>query len=256
MHDKIIVAISEGENGRILPDGSKSSYDTYQIDKAIVDLTKKNKPNFLFLSHALSFSEEVEVSYFEVMKSIYGVLFNCNSKQLLSSKLEDREYVEQLIDWADIIYEGGGDTSLMINLWKKTNFDKVLYNAWNNGKIICGISAGAVCWFKSCNSDYIDNFETKFEEVPCLNWINLFITPHAEENGRYESTKDQLKNNKMVGLLMSNGSALVIKNNEFKILSSMKNSFVIKSFWEDNKYYEEKIDNKEYKNIELLKEKR
>lgn len=35
----------------------------------------------------------------------------------------------------------------MIKLWKENGFDKVLRNAWENGKVMCGVSAGANCWF-------------------------------------------------------------------------------------------------------------
>lgn len=41
----------------------------------------------------------------------------------------------------------------MLDLWRNKGFDEVLYDAWNNGKVISGISAGAVCWFKSCDSE-------------------------------------------------------------------------------------------------------
>ena len=51
------------------------------------------------------------------------------------------------VEWADIIYEGGGDTYDMINLWKDTGFDKILKQEWEKGKVMCGISAGAIAWF-------------------------------------------------------------------------------------------------------------
>lgn len=46
-----------------------------------------------------------------------------------------------------IVAIGGGDTLNMIKLWKENGFDKVLRNAWKNGKVMCGVSAGANCWF-------------------------------------------------------------------------------------------------------------
>ena len=144
----------------------------------------------------------------------------------------------------------------MIKLWKETKFDKVLYNAWQEGKVICGISAGAVCWFNSCNSDSEDGFEI----VKCLDWYSLFITPHVNEKGRYESTREQLKNNNMVGLLLSNRSALEIIDDKYRIIKSkykkknVKNPYVIKAFWKNNKYINHKLTNeKQFKRKQCVK---
>ena len=234
---KIIVAIGGGENGRILSDGTKAPYNTKLIDQEIVKLTNKERPNFLFLAHAIN-SFEVQKSYFEVMVNIYGNLFNCNCMTVYTFELNDIEKVKEKIEWADIIYEGGGNTLEMINLWKQTGFDKVLYDAWQNGKVICGVSAGAACWFTSCNSD---SFENKFESIRCLNWLNAHFTPHVDESGRYESTKKQLKENNLVGIMLSNCSALEIIDDKCKLITENNNSYGIKAYWNDNLYEENKI---------------
>lgn len=71
---KKLVAIGGGENGRFLENGIKTPYETEKIDWEIVRLTKKDKPNFLFICHAMSFSTQVEKGYYEVMKGIYKKL--------------------------------------------------------------------------------------------------------------------------------------------------------------------------------------
>ena len=192
---KKIVAIGGGENGRYLGNGKYREYETEPMDKEIIRLTGKENPNYLFMVHAQPFNNTIEEGYFETMKKIYGDMFGCNCRDLKSTELDDMEVVKEKIAWADIIYEGGGDTLEMINLWKKTGFDKVLLNAYNDGKVLCGVSAGAVCWFNSCNSDSVtsDN-DVTFSSVDCLNFIDAYITPHTDENGRYESTKEEIKN--------------------------------------------------------------
>jgi len=241
---KKIVAISGGENGRILENGKIAPYETEPMDREIIRLTNKKNPNFLFLAHSMLFSIEIQESYYQTMKKIYGDKFNCECKDLKSTELDNIEKVRELIEWADIIYEGGGDTQSMINLWKEKGFDKILHDAWNNGKVICGISAGAVCWFNSCNSDISDDY---FADIKCLDWINLFFTPHCDEKGRYESTKKQLKNNNLVGLIMSNCSAIEIIDEKYRIITSdatnygIKQGYSYKAYWRNNKYYEKKL---------------
>ena len=253
MHKKI-VAIGGGENGRILENGKKTDYETEEIDKEIIRLTGKDKPNFLFIEHAIE-SKEVQESYYQTMKKIYEGKYNCNCKNLTIEELYNKEIVLEKIEWSDIIYEGGGNTSSMIKLWEDKGFKEVLLSAWNKGKVISGISAGAVCWFNSCNSE-IENETNKFEEVNCLNWIDLFLTPHTEESGRLSSTKEQLRNNKKIGVLLSNRSAIEIVDDKYKVIINNDNKkqkpFIKKAYWKDNKFVMKELKN--YKNYKLLEE--
>ncbi len=244
-----IVAIGGGENGRILEDGTYADYETEIMDREIIRLTGKEKPNFLFLAHSQSSSLEIQESYYETMKKIYQEKFGCNCEDLKSNELEDINLVRKKISWADIIYEGGGDTLEMIKLWRNTGFDSLLYEAWNKGTVMCGVSAGACCWFKSCNSDSLnmENGKTEFTSIDCLNWLNAHLTPHCDEKGRYEITKEQLRDNSLVGIMLSNCSALEIIDNQYRIITSKSqgnnigNAFAIKAYWNKNEYKEEKI---------------
>lgn len=243
--EKKIVAIGGGENGRLLENGVATSYETEIIDKEIIKLTRKEKPNYLFINHAMCFSIEVQESYYNVMKKIYGDRFGCNCKHLNSNDLNNKKIVDDLVEWADIIYEGGGDTEAMIELWLETGFDKVLHKAWQNGKVICGISAGAVCWFKECNSEYF-NEANKFNTTSCLNWFDLFATPHCDEKGRLSSTKSQLKKTKQIGIALSNKAAIEIIDDKYKILLNKlddKEPYVLKTYWKNGKYYEKRLTN-------------
>lgn len=141
----------------------------------------------------------------------------------------------------------------MIKLWKETGFDKVLRNAWKKGKVMCGISAGANCWFSLCNSDSLkiqNGNNQPFIDVECLGFIDGYLVPHCDERGRAESAKELLKNNKKVGLLLSNCTALEIIDNKYRLITSDAsyhniNAYGLKCYWKDNKYYEEKIDDSE-----------
>lgn len=243
-----LVAIGGGENGRQIDDNQFLPYETQNIDYEIVSLTKKIKPNFLFIVHSQPDSLEIQEGYFQTMKKIYGDIFGCSCKDLKSNELNNLEKVQEKIDWADIIYEGGGDTSVMISLWKRTGFDKVLFDAWKNGKIVSGISAGAVCWFKLCNSD-VEGEADKFETVNCLNWFDLFITPHCDEKGRYESTKNQIKDTNDIALMLSNRSAIEIVDDKYRIIfdetEKKDKPYVIKAYWENGVYKEKLLTNTE-----------
>ena len=236
---KIIVAIGGGENGRILKDGTKAIYNTKEIDAEIVKLTNKERPNFLFVNHAMP-SLDIQESYFQTMQKIYGDIFNCYCLDLKTNELEDMETVKKKIEWADIIYEGGGDTKYMIDLWRKTGFDKVLFAAWNSGKVICGISAGAVCWFNSCNTDSFK--EKAFSSLDCLNWFKYYMCPHINKEGRLASSKEQLEENNKIGILLSDCCALEIVDNNYKIIKSEDSAYAYIAYWKDKQFYQKEIE--------------
>jgi dipeptidase E len=48
----------------------------------------------------------------------------------------------------DLIYVGGGMTANMLLLWRFHGIDTVLREAWEQGVVLAGPSAGALCWFE------------------------------------------------------------------------------------------------------------
>ncbi len=245
---KKIVAIGGGENGRLKSDGTKTFYELENQDREIIRLTGKKYPNLLFIAHSQSL--ESQESYFQVMINIYEKKYNCLCKDLKSDKLTDRKYVKSLINWADIIYEGGGNTLDMIKLWKETGFDDILKSAWENGKVMCGVSAGANCWFKECSSDSLKikyGSNQPLIKVDCLGFVNGLFIPHCDEPGRLENLKDLLKTSNEIGLAMSNCTALEIIDDKYRLITSDASNhnikaYGLKAYWKNGEYLQEKID--------------
>jgi dipeptidase E len=48
----------------------------------------------------------------------------------------------------DLIYVGGGCVRSMLGAWRAHGLDDVLRRAWANGTVMCGLSAGSLCWFE------------------------------------------------------------------------------------------------------------
>lgn len=53
----------------------------------------------------------------------------------------------------DVIYVGGGNTANMLAVWRLHGVDAILREAWQRGIVLCGVSAGAICWFESGVTD-------------------------------------------------------------------------------------------------------
>ncbi len=48
----------------------------------------------------------------------------------------------------DVIYAGGGNTANMLAVWRVHGVDKILHEAYEAGIVLCGTSAGSLCWFE------------------------------------------------------------------------------------------------------------
>ena len=64
-----------------------------------------------------------------------------------------REQIRTKISSADIIHVGGGNTLLMMRIWRRLGVDHLLEAAYQDGTVLAGISAGSICWFDSGHSD-------------------------------------------------------------------------------------------------------
>ena len=53
----------------------------------------------------------------------------------------------------DVIYIAGGSTANMLAIWRVHGFDSLLREAWERGALLCGSSAGMICWFESGVTD-------------------------------------------------------------------------------------------------------
>jgi dipeptidase E len=53
----------------------------------------------------------------------------------------------------DLIYVGGGNTANMLAVWCVHAMDKALSAAWRKGVVLCGASAGGMCWFEAGITD-------------------------------------------------------------------------------------------------------
>jgi dipeptidase E len=56
----------------------------------------------------------------------------------------------------DVIWVGGGNTANMLVVWRVHGVDQVLREAWDAGIVLCGGSAGSLCWFECGTTDSFD----------------------------------------------------------------------------------------------------
>jgi dipeptidase E len=53
----------------------------------------------------------------------------------------------------DAVFVSGGNTANALAIWRVHGFDAVLREAWERGVLLCGWSAGMICWFEAGVTD-------------------------------------------------------------------------------------------------------
>jgi peptidase E len=53
----------------------------------------------------------------------------------------------------DVLYVGGGNTANMLALWRVHGLDVAIRAAYEAGTVLCGVSAGMICWFAASVTD-------------------------------------------------------------------------------------------------------
>ena len=108
--------------GRIVAIAGGDLKTTHSINQYIVTLTKKEDPALLFIGTASCDAEE----YISNIHNEFEPL-GCRVKELsIAAKMYSENEVDRLLDRADIIYVGGGDTAFMMETWKKYRLDRKL----------------------------------------------------------------------------------------------------------------------------------
>jgi len=53
----------------------------------------------------------------------------------------------------DVIYVSGGNTANALAVWRVHGFDVIVREAWERGALLCGWSAGMICWYEAGVTD-------------------------------------------------------------------------------------------------------
>jgi peptidase E len=74
---------------------------------------------------------------------------DCEVSELSLFRLEGgRAALRAHLMQQDIIYVGGGSMINMLAVWRAHGIDRILRQASQGGTVLCGQSAGAMCWFE------------------------------------------------------------------------------------------------------------
>ena len=117
------------------------------LDDYVLAQSRSNKPRICFLGTASGDA----AAYVEKFYTAFSQQ-RCEPTHLMLFHTPPPN-VEALVARQNIFYVGGGSTRNLLVLWREWRLDRMLKRAWTNGAIMCGLSAGSLCWFESGVSD-------------------------------------------------------------------------------------------------------
>lgn len=146
------------------------------LDHYVLAQTGKKTPKVCFLPTASADSQD----YIDRFYAAFSPLSCEPSHQpLFDSPPRD---IPQFLLSQDVIYVGGGNTKNMLAIWRAWGLDEVLRTAWERGIVLCGISAGALCWFDAGSTDSVPGALTPLRG---LGFLQGSFSPHYDsEPGR------------------------------------------------------------------------
>ena len=185
------------------------------LDQFFLDQCSKKKIKLGFLATA-SKDDKEKISLF------YKKFEN---KNLELSHFNLTQKIDGFSSWIlnkDIIYVGGGNTSFMLDIWRKNSLDKIFKKAYENGIVLAGVSAGAGCWFDWILSDSVG---PGLKPLKGISLISGSCTPHSSEEKRINQFELNIKNAELPpGLAIDDGVAvLFIDGKPSEVYSSRKN---------------------------------
>lgn len=205
--------------GRIVAIAGGNLESTHKINQYIVALAGKEKASLLFIGTA-SHDDE---GYFSAVRSEFGCL-GCVVKELsLTLDKHTDDEADELLDQADIIYVGGGDTAFMISVWREYGLDSKLKKVYLADRaVLSGISAGAMCWFNCGHSD--SSVFWKDGNIG-YGWINGLLDIHSyafcpHYGERKESFDEMIKEKPFPGMALDENVAFVDENGSVHFISS------------------------------------
>jgi len=197
------------------------------IEDYIVNLSSSDKPNVTFFPTASAEDSSYIVNFYTAFSKL-----NCNAQHIsLFKKTPD---LKSIIEGSDIIYIGGGNTKSMLAVFREWDLDKMLIDAYKKGKILAGVSAGAICWF---NQGITDSWAHGLQVLDCMDILDGVCCPHYDgEANRSPSVERFLKNKDIEHCLCIEDGAAVHYQNE-----TLKTAI---SFYKDKNAYNVKYDNR------------
>lgn len=189
--------------------------DNPALDDYALSLTQAREPRVLFLPTA-SGDPTAQIQAF---RHRFGGRA-CRAEHLSLFRLHgSTRTLRERLAGQDLIYVGGGSMRNLLAVWRAHELDALLTEAWQRGTVLCGLSAGAMCWFQGG----ITKSAGPPEPIAGLGLLSGSLSVHADgEPERLPAWLDAVKTGALPGgWAADDGVGLVYRGKELeRVVSS------------------------------------
>ena len=116
------------------------------LDDYVLSLTGVERPRVCFMPTASGDADHYIVRFYRAFPSSI-----CEPTHVSLFRRDrgggiDADVAGHLLQ-QDLIYVGGGSLLSLLGVWRAHGLDDVLADCWARGIVLCGLSAGSLCWF-------------------------------------------------------------------------------------------------------------
>lgn len=130
--------------------GFSMERDNTLLDDYALGLAGRERPRVCFLPTASGDADHYIVRFYRA--------FDANRCEPSHVSLFRRDGgaadIHQHLLESDLVYVGGGSVVSLLGAWRAHGVDTTLRLAWEQGTVMCGVSAGSLCWFSSALSAF------------------------------------------------------------------------------------------------------
>jgi dipeptidase E len=171
------------------------------LDDYVLALTGKERPKVCFLPTASGDADHYIVRFYRAFGAV-----RCEPSHVSLFRREQAagDMHEELLA-SDLIYVGGGSVISMLGAWRAHGLDVTLRQAWERGVVLCGLSAGSLCWF----AEAVTAFHGPARAVRGLGFLPFSNCVHFDaEPERCRAYREMLADGMVEGFGAEDGAAL------------------------------------------------
>ena len=187
------------------------------LDRYILSLSEKPRPKICYIGTASGDTETKQNAFYAAYQN-----FSCEPTHLSLFKPPSRD-LTSFVRGQDIVHVGGGNSKNLLCLWKEWGLDRVLLDAYRDGLILTGMSAGMLCWFEELVTD---SFGEGLEPIKGLGFLKGSACPHFDGEAERRPTYTRLIKEKVIqgGLALDDGVGALFHDERLQKCVSSRSS--------------------------------
>jgi dipeptidase E len=171
------------------------------LDEYVLGLCPRERPRVCFLPQASGDADHYIVRFYRAFPAD-----RCEASHISLFRREQgpADLRDHLLG-QDLIYVGGGSVISLLGVWRAHGIDAILREAWEAGVVLCGLSAGSLCWF----AEAVSGFHGAPRRVEGLGLLPFSNCVHYEPGSKLgRAYHDLLRSGMRSGFAARDGAAL------------------------------------------------